>query len=143
MEEINFDNFLKRATTEDPFFKFLQMQIESIKPGNVKIKLFIDDNFHTNTRGTAHGAPLAAMSDACMGWSSRTLGYHVVTVNLDISYVRPVMANTWVHGEGKVLHHGRNTTVCEVHFHDEDGNLVLIGKGTYWILHKIDLAKDI
>lgn len=143
MEQVDFSHFLQRASTEDPFFKFLKMEIEGIQPGNVKIRLFIDENFHTNRRGVAHGSPLAAMSDACMGWSSRSLGYHVVTINIDISYLRPVSQNTWVHGEGRVVHHGKRTTVCEVRFHDDEGNVVLIGKGTYWIHHPIDISTDI
>ncbi len=141
--KVDFTNFLKRATTEDPYFQFLKIEIVDLQPGNVKMKLFIDKDFHTNRMGISHGAPLAAMSDACMGWSCRTLGYHVVTINIDISFVRPIPEETWVYGEGKILHEGSNTLVGEARFHDEGGHLSLVGKGTYWIRHRIDLATDV
>lgn len=139
----DFTHFLQRATTEDPFFKFLRMQVDSLAPGNVRLKLFVEPDFHTNRRGVCHGGPLAAMSDACMGWSCRTLGYHVVTTDIHISYIRPAPENTWVYGEGQVIHEGKNTLVAEVKFYNEDGKIILLGKGTYWIRHRIDLATDI
>lgn len=143
MSTVDLTHFLSRATTEDPYFRFLRFQVERPTPGNVVLKVHIDPDFHTNRRGITHGSPLAALCDACMGWSCRTLGYHVVTVNMDISYIRPVMENTWVYGEGRVVHHGSKTIVCEAHLYDEAHRLAIVGKGTYWIHHTIDLATDV
>lgn len=143
MNEIDFTHFLQRATTEDPYFRFLRFQVHQLLPGNVVLKIYIDPDFQANWRAVAHGAPLAALSDACMGWSCRTLGYHVVTVNMDMSFLRPIPEETWVYGEGKVVHRGKKTMVCEARLYDQEHHLALFGKGTYWIHHEIDLKTDI
>lgn len=135
--------FQERASQQDPYFQFTKIQVEELQPGETHFSLFIEDGFHTNRLGMAHGAVLSTMTDASMGWAARTLGYHVVTLNIEVTFVRPAKAGTRIYSHGKIVHHGTRTLVGETHFYDEEGHLLLLGRGTYCIVKEIDLATEI
>ena len=91
-----------------------------------------------NYRGIAAGGVLAAFCDTLMGMASRSLGYQVTTLEINMNYIRPVHPGQKIVGVGQVVHHGGRTIVAECELMDEENKVVVKGRSSFYILRKYD-----
>ena len=114
--------------SKTPYFKNLPCQIEDADEGWIRLSFDIKPNL-CNYRGIASGGVLAAFCDTLMGIASRTLG---------LNYVRRVQVGNRVIGIGQVVHHGGKTIVVECECFDEEGNVVVKGRSSFYVLGRLD-----
>ena len=92
-----------------------------------------------NYRGIAAGGVLTAFCDTLMGMASRSLGYQVTTLEINMNYIRPVHpCDADLLALCKVVHHGGRTIVAECELMDENGKVVVKGRSSFYILRKYD-----
>lgn len=119
------------------YFKKIPCTIDSIDEGWVRINFEIAHRF-CNRRGIASGGVLAAFCDTLMGMASRTLGYKVTTLEINMNYIRQVREGHCIVGVGQVVHHGGKTIVAECELFDENGDIVVKGRSSFYVLKEID-----
>ncbi len=123
--------------SKTPYFKNLPCTIEDADEGWIRLSFDIKPNL-CNYRGIASGGVLAAFCDTLMGIASRTLGFQVTTLEINMNYIRRVEAGHHVIGIGQVVHHGGKTIVVECECFDEDGNVVVKGRSSFYVLGRLD-----
>ena len=124
-----------RSDMQDPrhYFKNLPCIIEDFDEGWARLKFVITPNL-CNYRGIAAGGVLAAFCDTLMGMASRTLGYRVTTLEINMNYIRRVNNGQTITGVGQVVHHGGKTIVVECECFDEQGAVVVKGRSSFYII---------
>lgn len=94
------------------------------------------DQRHLNYRGGAHGGLLAALADTAAFFPRPLLpsGQAATTLNLTISYLRPVACGDSLNARAELLHMGRRTASVAVRIVDGEGRLVAHGTTTLLLL---------
>lgn len=123
--------------SKTPYFKNLPCKIEDADAGWIRLSFTIKPNW-CNYRGIASGGVLAAFCDTLMGIASRTLGFQVTTLEINMNYIRRVEVDQKIVGIGQVVHHGEKTIVAECECFDEEGNVVVKGRSSFYILGRLD-----
>ncbi len=118
------------------YFKNLPCKIDDFAEGWARLKFDITPNL-CNYRGIAAGGVLAAFCDTLMGMASRTLGYKVTTMEINMNYIRRVERGQTITGVGQVVHHGGKTIVVECECFDEQGAVVVKGRSSFYIIGDI------
>lgn len=98
-----------------PLLEHLQIHPVSAGDGRASFEVTVEE-FHLRTLGMLHGGVTAALLDTAVGFAAITVappGHHVVTVQLNINFVRPVMQGERLTAEATVLHGGRKTAVVQ------------------------------
>ena len=70
-----------------PYFQSMPCTVEKLDVGRVRIGFDISRH-SCNYRGIASGGVLAAFCDTLMGMASRTLGFQVTTLEINMNYIR-------------------------------------------------------
>ncbi|MCH4179110.1 MAG: PaaI family thioesterase [Megasphaera sp.] len=122
-----------------PYFRNMPCTIENLSEGNICLSFDVKPEL-CNYRGIASGGVLAAFCDTLMGWSSRTLGYQVTTLEINMNYIRQVAQGQHIIGYGEVIHHGGSTIVVSCDLYDEKGNIVVKGRASFYVLNKLELG---
>lgn len=122
---------------QTPYFKQLPFEVQDLDKGWVRLRFHVAPQF-CNRRGIAAGGVLAAFCDTLMGMASRTLGYRVTTLEINMNYVRQVQAEEDIVGVGQVVHHGGKTIVVECEFFDKEGKVIVKGRSSFYIIGKLD-----
>lgn len=120
-----------------PYFKNIPCKVEDIQEGSVRLSMDIAEKF-CNYRGIASGGILAAFCDTIMGMSSRTLGFQVTTMEINMNYLSRVTVGRRVTGIGRVVHKGNRTIVAECEVSDQEGHIVAKGRSSFYILDTLD-----
>lgn len=121
-----------------PYFKSMPCRVEAIDRGWNRVGFTVAPHF-CNYRGIASGGVLAAFCDTLMGMASRTLGYKVTTLEINMNYIRQVHEGENITGFGQVVHHGKKTIVVECECVNEQGEIVVKGRSSFYILGYIGL----
>jgi len=130
--------YLNGIYDRNPFVRLLDMKIVAIREGEAEISMPVDPEKHTNLYSTLHGGAVASLADTAMGIACATMGNRVVTIDLNINYIRNAAANDLVHAVGKVIHCGRQTMVVEAEMLDRSGKLVAKSRGTFMVIGKLE-----
>ncbi|MGD0308454.1 MAG: PaaI family thioesterase [Acidobacteriota bacterium] len=85
---------------------FLKLQIVELEEGKIIYRTTVIDK-HCNIYGFIHGGTLASISDVAMGVACITLGKRVVTIDMNISYIKNAPAGSTLTAIGKVISNGR------------------------------------
>lgn len=89
---------------------------------------------YLNPMGTIHGGYVSALLDSAMACSAHSLcprGTANTTVEMKVSFVRPVLAETGrLYASGAVVNAGRTITTTEGQLRDETGKLYAHGSQT-------------
>ncbi|MCH4166591.1 MAG: PaaI family thioesterase [Megasphaera sp.] len=128
----------ERIYKNTPYFRNMPCTIEDLNEGHVCLSFDVKPEL-CNYRGIASGGVLAAFCDTLMGWASRTLGYQVTTLEINMNYIRQVAKGQHIIGLGEVIHHGGRTVVVSCELYDEEGNIVVKGRSSFYILKKLEL----
>lgn len=108
------------------------------EPGEIAMRLDYDGSLE-NTLRMLHGGVAATMLDTAMGAAAHAmlpLGSAVVTLDLTLTYMRPIDArNTPVTATGRVLNVGRRTVYVSGEVVDRHGALTVHAVGNFSILN--------
>jgi uncharacterized protein (TIGR00369 family) len=116
-----------------PFLDLLDVLIAEMAPGRVVFQMTVDDR-HLRTLGILHGGVTATLMDTALGFAAGTTaqkGFYVVTVQLNLNYVRPAWKGEILLATGEVVHAGKQTAVSRGEIRTADGTLVAVGQGTF------------
>lgn len=89
--------------------------------------------FHLRAGGIAHGGVLASLLDAAQGMAAASLAtphQDIVTIQLNLNFIRPARENELLSARAEVLHHGRRTAVTRAEILTEAGMLVATSSAT-------------
>jgi uncharacterized protein (TIGR00369 family) len=116
-----------------PFAAETDIWIIEAERGRVLFAATPSERFY-NPLGTVHGGWISTLLDSAMGCSVHSLlaaGQGYTTVDLTISFVRPVFEKTGkLRCEGKVIHAGGRIATAEGRVWDEAGTLIAHGTET-------------
>lgn len=124
------DDLLERHV---PFLELLQVHPISGGSGRAEFQMTVRDQ-HLRTLGLLHGGVTATLLDTAMGYAAVTTapeGHYVVTVQLNINYIRPARHGETLRATGEIVHTGRQTAVARGEIRTSDGQLVAAGSGTF------------
>lgn len=117
------------------FGNLMEMEMEVIRPGEVKYTMPVRDHHLSNPRA-AHGGAVAALMDAILGVSALSLAVEndqlVSTVEFKINYFRPVLPGYKLEGHGLVDFAGNRLIASSGKIIDIDsGDVLCTGCGTF------------
>jgi len=137
--ETNTTEVAKRYWTESDGTSFvhrLKIVPITVEKGEAAFELTIEEA-HLRTMGIAHGGVVATLLDSALGcacWTLAPAGYHVVTVQLNINYIRPAWLGEKLIARSDVRHAGQMTAVSRGEVRTVDGALVAAATGTFMFL---------
>ncbi|OPX43479.1 acyl-coenzyme A thioesterase PaaI [Ruminiclostridium hungatei] len=99
-------NYLKETYDTPILENFLGLEVSALEEGKIVYTAKIVDR-HCNMYGFIHGGTLASVSDIAMGVACITLGKKVVTIDMNISYIKNAPAGSIITAIGQVVGNGR------------------------------------
>lgn len=121
----------------NPFVALLEMKIEELGEGEVVLSMPINHAL-TNLFGMAHGGALASLADTAMGVACGTLGKKVMTLDMNLNFIRGANQDEIVRSRAKVIHNGKSTIVVENELLDGAGNLLNKARGTFFVVGQFE-----
>lgn len=122
-----------------PFLDLLQVEPLETDAGRGRFRMAIDER-HLRTLGILHGGVTAALLDTAMGMAAGTLapkGHYVVTIQLNVNFIRPAWKGETLIATGEVRHSGRQTAVSFGELRTTEDALVATGTGTFmYVRHR-------
>jgi uncharacterized protein (TIGR00369 family) len=135
--------YFQDAYSHNSFVKLLKMKLERLEPGQAEVSMPIDPASHTNLYGVSHGGSLASVADTVMGVACASLGRRVVTLDLNMNFIKAAPADTEVRAIARILHNGRQTLVAECDVLGVEGKLLVKARGTFFVVGQFDIPADI
>jgi acyl-CoA thioesterase len=99
-------NYLEETYQKPILENFLELEVVELEEGKIVIRTKVIDK-HCNLYGFVHGGTLASISDVAMGVSCATLGKRVVTIDMNISYIKNVPVGSTLTAVGQVISNGK------------------------------------
>jgi len=127
---------------QNVFVNLLDMKLVHVEPGLAELTMPVDPAKHTNLYNVAHGGALASVADTAMGVACASLGRRVVTLDLNMNFIKASDAGTEVRAVGRVVHNGRQTLVVECDVFGADDVVLVKARGTFFVVGKFDLASN-
>ena len=124
--------------TERNFDHFINPQIVKLEDGEAEVHWQAKPD-HLNRFGSVHGGALAGLIDTVAAIASLTKMKRIVTIELNISYVKAANISTKIIAKGKVIHAGRSLLRTSVELMNEDGELLTRGNLTFFIMGDLTL----
>ncbi|SHF79110.1 Thioesterase superfamily protein [Caldanaerobius fijiensis DSM 17918] len=115
------------------FQNHVGVEVKEVGKGYAILQLKFNEE-HANTIGIAHGGVTATLLDAAMGTAAFTTGKDVVTLEMKVNFLAPGKIGSVATAEGRVLHYGNKTIVTEGKIFDENGGLMALATGTYFVM---------
>jgi uncharacterized protein (TIGR00369 family) len=133
--------FLKRLADGSypapPFAAQTDIWIVEAEQGRVVFAATPSKRFY-NPLGTVHGGWISTLLDSAMGCAVHSVlvpGHTYTTVDMTISFVRPVFEKTGkLRCEGKIIHGGGRIATAEGRVWDETGALIAHGTETCLVM---------
>lgn len=119
-----------------PFLDHLNIEPVSAGGGKAEFTMTVEE-VHLRTFGILHGGVTAGLMDTVVGFAAVTVAppeHHVVTVQLNINFVRVVTEGEKLIATAEVQHAGRKTAVVRGEIHNADNELVALATATMMYL---------
>jgi acyl-CoA thioesterase len=116
-----------------PYLELLGIEIKSAADGQAECEMTVREE-HLRTLDIGHGGAIASLMDTALGVAARTSApdaHYVVTIQLNLNYVRPVKKGDVMRGTGTVQHAGRQTAVARGEIRTADDTLIATGSATF------------
>lgn len=126
-----------------PFHELLDIRPLEKGGGRGRLELVVKEQ-HLRTFGILHGGVFAALLDAVMGMaasSTARAGDDVVTVQLNVNFLRPVALGETVVATSEIIHAGRRTAVVRGEIRTATDMLTAVGSGTFMFLPPTGAAR--
>ena len=124
--------------TERNFDHFINPQIVKLEDGEAEVHWQAKPD-HLNRFGSVHGGALSGLIDTVAAIASLTKMKRIVTIELNISYIKSANISTKIIAKGKVIHAGRSLLRTSVELMNEDGELLTRGNLTFFIMGDLTL----
>jgi acyl-CoA thioesterase len=123
---------LSRALDSVPFASFLGIELDEIDTGVATLSLEIKPELKQN-HGVVHGGAIASLIDSATAFAIISLlpvGEHATTVDLTISYLRPLTKGR-AKAVARVVRSGKRLIVVSADLFDDAGTLAATALSTY------------
>ena len=123
---------ISKALDDVPYAKLLEIKLAEIDSGTATLKMPVRKKL-TQNHGVVHGGAMASLIDSATAFAIISLlepQEKVTTVDLTISYLRPVTKGT-LHCAAKVVRSGRRLLVVSAEVFDDSQKLVATALSTY------------
>lgn len=130
--------YLNKHYHHNSFVNLLKMQIDAVSEGRVEMTMPVCSDIHTNLYGAAHGGAIASLADTAMGIACATLKKRVVTLDLNINYLRGVTVQPSIRAISAVIHNGSRTIVTECEISDGENVLLAKARGTFFVIGRFE-----
>lgn len=120
----------------NPFIRLLQMHLKELREGYAEIVMPVGKATHANVYRVAHGGSLMSLADTAMGASCMTLGRKVITLDLNVNFIKAAPQGEPVFAVGRVVHSGRKTMVTECDITSKTGVLYAKARATFFVLEE-------
>ncbi len=124
-------NYLKETYDTPILENFLGLEVSALEEGKIVYTSKIVDR-HCNMYGFIHGGTLASVSDIAMGVACITLGKRVVTIDMNISYIKNAPAGSIITAVGQVVSNGRTIMRATGEIYC-DGQLLVRSQASYFV----------
>ena len=119
---------------ESSFSRLMGMTLVAREDGRAAVALTVDDR-HLNTVGVAHGGILTSLMDTACGaavsYQPSIDGMPVMTVSLQASYLGAGFPGDTLTATAARRGRGRRVITCQVEVHNQRGEIVGVGLGTF------------
>ena len=123
---------------QNPYIRLLGMRITKLNEGQAEISMPVVADKHTNLYHVAHGGALASMADTVMEVACATTGKQVVTIEMNINFIKSAIPQSEIKAIGRVIHNGKSTIVAEGDIFDSHNILIAKTRGTFFVTGKFD-----
>lgn len=117
---------------QNPYVNLLDINLEKLDEGHAELSMLIV-NKHTNLYNIAHGGALASFADTCMGVACATTGKKVVTLEMNMNFIKGAVPQLELRGIGEIIHNGKSTIVAEGKILDSQNNMIATARGTFYV----------
>lgn len=111
---------------------FLELEVVELAEGKSIFSTKTAEK-HSNIYGTVHGGTLASISDIAMGSSCLTLGKRVVTIDMNVSYIKSAPAGSKLTAIGEVISNGKTIMRAAGEIYDEQNQLLVRSQASYFV----------
>jgi uncharacterized protein (TIGR00369 family) len=125
------------------FFHLIGATPIAYEGGQGRLELTVQPR-HLRSLGIAHGGFLASLLDSVMGMAAGSLcppDQYVVTVQLNVQFIRPAHDGETLVATSEVMHSGRQTAVARGEIRTVAGALVASGSATFLHLLHTDQTR--
>ncbi len=127
------NKIIENYNETNAFGRSFKMDYEIVRPGFVVYKMKVSKRFLA-TSTAMHGGALAGFMDAIVGVTALSVssqkGNVVSTVEFKINYLKPVLLNDELVGEGSIISEGHRIIICKGEIFNQNKELVAIGTAT-------------
>jgi len=128
---------IEKAIKNIPFGELIGLNVNSVEPGQASLSLPVRDE-HKQNNQVVHGGAIATLIDSAAAFAVIPLlddEETATTVDLTISYLRPLVAGTAT-ANARVLRSGTRIIAISIEVFDDEQNLAATGLTTYLRLPK-------
>jgi acyl-CoA thioesterase len=127
---------------QNPYINLLDIQLDALKEGQAELSMPVIAGKHTNLYNIAHGGALASLADTVMGVACATTGKKVVTLDLNMNFIKGAIPQSEIKAYGKVVHNGKNTMVAEGEIFDSEKQLLVKSRATFFVTGMFEEEKE-
>jgi uncharacterized protein (TIGR00369 family) len=120
------------------FDHFINPDIIRLDDGLAEVR-WLPQPEHLNRFGAIHGGALAGLIDTVASIASLTKLKRIVTIELNVSYIKASTISTKVLAKGVVIQAGKSLIRTTVELFNEDNQLITRGNLTFFILGELIL----
>ena len=115
---------LKEMLAGDMFAAQAGVQLLEVQPGRALARMEVTPR-HLNSKGICQGGALFTLADLAFAAVANSRGYLTLSLNANITFLRPV-SRGYVYAEAAEVFGHRRVPFIEVRLTDDDGNLVAV-----------------
>lgn len=135
---MNFDEawlkkYLEDRYSHNPFVNLLELKITSMQKGKACMSMPVTKDKHVNLFGFAHGGAIATLADTAMGVACATMQNMVVTLDMNLNFIRSGKPGSELICVAEVIHSGKSTMVVDGTVYDTEDKIVAKSRGTFFV----------
>jgi len=131
-------NYFNKADSAPVLENFLGLRITGLKDGASACAMRAEQR-HCNIYGTVHGGTFAAAADFAMGLACVTTGRRVVTIDMNVSYIKSAPAGSRLTAAGRVVSRGKKIMRAEGQIFS-GGQLLARAQASYYVTGEFTAA---
>lgn len=131
---------LIHRVTDNPFCRAMNMEVVEVEQGKLVMRVKISEKCHTNIYGYVHGGVFSGLADTACGVCCFTDGAQVITLDMNLSYIKNVKAGVVVYCRAEILQHGNKIMRTHCVITDEQGELLVDGALSFYIIGKEEIG---
>jgi len=120
------------------FDHFINPNITKLEDGLAEVR-WLPQPEHLNRFGAIHGGALAGLIDSVASITSLTKLKRIVTIEMNISYIKAATISNKILAKGVVIQAGKSLIRTTVELFNEDNQLITRGNLTFFIMGDLTL----